>query len=454
MKKAFKTIASSVLAVFLIACGSNQTSSVENQLSAGVAVTTKNAEFGKPASAEVVKVMSEKLGSYFNGQHASNPKALMGTQTAAAKSSNGSSATPMIAPTNVASAVFRFYNTKSGAHFFTMSADERDYVQNTFPFFTFEGKSFLAYPDADPSLSPVYRFYNKVTGTHFFTISAEEKAYVETTWPAIFTFEGVSWYASTVQSAGWVPVYRFFNTKTGTHFYTTSADEKDYVLATWNWFTFEGVAYYVQPVPEPVACTADPIGSTGYSLVFKGCDANNVAQYYDKTECVRENATGLIWEGKPTSGDRANTKYFNNFDDTTKLQSVVQSYTGSPATNNLVIIQTPVAPTQAQIDSPANSIGYVNAVRSSNLCGFSDWRRPIAAELMALVKPGAAPTIDATWFPNTMAYHYWSSSPSIATADDRYASTLNFLNGLRSTWSRKIAIEAYPTDRAYLRLVR
>ena len=54
--------------------------------------------------------------------------------------------------------------------------------------------------------------------------------------------------------------------------------------------------------PAPAACTAAPIGATGYSLVFKGCDAANVATYYDKSECVRDNATGLIWQGQTPAG--------------------------------------------------------------------------------------------------------------------------------------------------------
>jgi hypothetical protein len=52
------------------------------------------------------------------------------------------------------------------------------------------------------------------------------------------------------------------------------------------------------PTPTPTACTAAPIGSTGYSLVFKGCDANNVATYYDKTECVRVKPMTVVYATK------------------------------------------------------------------------------------------------------------------------------------------------------------
>ena len=53
------------------------------------------------------------------------------------------------------------------------------------------------------------------------------------------------------------------------------------------------------PSLVPPTCTLATNASTGYSLVFKDCDASNAATYYDKTECVRDNATGLICKAKP-----------------------------------------------------------------------------------------------------------------------------------------------------------
>lgn len=50
------------------------------------------------------------------------------------------------------------------------------------------------------------------------------------------------------QPAGTLPVYRFFNTETGTHFYTISEDEKNYILANWPQFHFYGSAFYAYPI--------------------------------------------------------------------------------------------------------------------------------------------------------------------------------------------------------------
>jgi Repeat of unknown function (DUF5648) len=343
LKTTCKTTLGSLLVVLLVACGSNQSDSVDNQLTTGIAPVTKSTAFGQPAGEVDIQAMSAKLGSYFNGKHANNPEALMGAQPTSSGSSSSNStsqtATPMIAASNVSKAVFRFYNTRTSTHFYTMSVSERDYVQATFPFFNFEGTSFFAYPDTDPTLSPVYRFFNKVTGTHFFTINASEKDHVIATWPDIFNFEGISWYASPTARAGWIPAYRFFNTRTGTHFYTTSAGERDHVLATWSWFTFEGIAYYVRPdatpespvitVPAPqpqnvkVYISAANTLPAGCNFTYEQCWADSVNNgtvliingggqnyaYYRSTS----SAIGLVYvvrplgtDGKPTGSSGVN----------------------------------------------------------------------------------------------------------------------------------------------------
>ena len=154
------------------------------------------------------------------------------------------------------------------------------------------------------------------------------------------------------------------------------------------------------PTPTVVPCTAAPTGTTGYSLVFKGCDANNVATYYDKTECVRDNATGLIWQGHMPAGSghlRANDQYKTNFDSTEGNQNY----------NN----DNPIPVTAQQIADVSNSIGFKNAVNASNLCGSDIWRLPTKDELLGLVKTSEAPKIDNEWFLNTPQYAwYWTSS--------------------------------------------
>jgi hypothetical protein len=179
------------------------------------------------------------------------------------------------------------------------------------------------------------------------------------------------------------------------------------------------------PTPAVIPCTAAPIGSSGYSLVFKGCSATNVAEYYDKTECVRDNATGLIWEGKSIGGLRDVSGLFTNFTSTTANQKQVISGGALPSVSY-------VTPTQAEIDASTNSIGFVKAVNATSLCGSTAWRIPNRGELFGLVKsaPPNSPTIDATWFPNTDVADYWASSMGVILSNfEAYSDTVYFVNG-------------------------
>ncbi len=168
----------------------------------------------------------------------------------------------------------------------------------------------------------------------------------------------------------------------------------------------------------PVAagtCTiaANQAGNATYSAatqVTQDITVGAAASKYEKvgtyaiTECVKDTTTNLIWEGKTASGTRAGSMQYSNFDSTTQLQA---------DDFDLSIIR---SPTTAEVNAAANSIGYVNAVNALNLCGFNDWRMPTKDELLTLVKAGSSPMIDTVWFPNSLAFGIWSSSPDANAA--------------------------------------
>ncbi len=158
-----------------------------------------------------------------------------------------------------------------------------------------------------------------------------------------------------------------------------------------------------------VTCVTTPVSGNGYSKVGS----------YPITDCVKDTATGLIWEGHPTSGFRASSNLHTNYDST-------------------------IYGTQSQIDAATNSIGYKNAVNASALCGYTNWRLPTETELEGLVLTGVgSPTIDTTWFPNTGTW-YWTSTPDPYSAV--YARYVQFYDG-------STGINARYHD-AHLRLVR
>lgn len=94
----------------------------------------------------------------------------------------------------------------------------------------------------------VHRFYRPSTGTHFYTSSEEERRMVEQRWPGLFAYEGVAY--RTDPSRNPQPLYRFYNRLTGGHFYTASSAEADTVMSQWSSiYRFDGQAYSVCPYP-------------------------------------------------------------------------------------------------------------------------------------------------------------------------------------------------------------
>lgn len=121
---------------------------------------------------------------------------------------------------------------------------------------------------------------------------------------------------------------------------------------------------------------------------------------YPITSCVKDNITGLIWEGKEgVAGPRFALNYYTNYDSITSPQKTMGSNSSKP--------------TQADIDAASNTIGYKNYVNSIALCGYTDWRLPTADELETLVDYSlirTRPTINRSWFPNTSGDLYWTST--------------------------------------------
>ena len=134
-----------------------------------------------------------------------------------------------------------------------------------------------------------------------------------------------------------------------------------------------------------------------------GYVANASDGLYDKTECVQDNNTGLIWEGKTASPatSRLGTSTYTNYDSTTSHQKWNGVWSN---------------PNQTEIDASTNSIGYKNSVNTSALCGYMDWRMPTREELEGILASSGSQKIDTAWFPNTQAHYYWTSSPYVGNS--------------------------------------
>lgn len=451
-----------VLALSLAACGGSKSGA-----------DAKSGDVSEPsAAAASTSVLLEKAAGLnaaeLDRAAASENAALAGASAAQRKAASGVS--KFSGGTRVP--VYRFYVPAKSVHFYTVSEAEKQTLQSTAAAtHVYEGIAFYVSSTPAPGLSPVHRYYNRYYGTHFYTISADEQTYIAQYLPGLI-HEGVAFYASQTAGAGLVAVTRFMQTRLGNHLFTRSAAEAQTIRSTLAaLYHEEGTAFYVID-PAYVAPTAYKLPHSGVtdqqcyqagSDTFVACSSagatalnsqqdghrvtvnpmsysevpNPAGGNFARTECVRDNVTGLIWEGKTASGLRAGSNTYTNYDDPAQPQKY------DFGTNSYV------NPTQAEIDAASNSVGYVNYVNSIALCGYTDWRLPTADELQGIVDYGVAypgPTINTAWFLNTPGYWYRSSSPLVG--DSGNAWYVNFGDGDVGSY------DGYRGDSSWARLVR
>jgi len=145
--------------------------------------------------------------------------------------------------------VYRFYNYRKGVHFYTANAAEAQDVRTRLKYtFRDEGVSYSVNTANPMNVTPLYRFYNFRKGAHFYTANAGEAADVRTKLRSTFRDEGEAYRVCSTQVAGATPVYRFYNFKKGVHFYTADAGEAANVRTKLrSTFRDEGTAYYLAP---------------------------------------------------------------------------------------------------------------------------------------------------------------------------------------------------------------
>lgn len=151
----------------------------------------------------------------------------------------------------------------------------------------------------------------------------------------------------------------------------------------------------------------DEDGHAGFS--WTKLDAAGAALALDATawDCVRDNATGLVWEAKTDDGGARDGALLLNH---------------------------------------AQALAYVTAVNALAPCGFSDWRLPEPLELAMLMHHGrgAGALADPAAFPEQRAHYYWSGTD--AAADAAAAWVLDYASGALAYQDK--------TETAHVRLVR
>lgn len=136
--------------------------------------------------------------------------------------------------------------------------------------------------DADNSPYEVYRFYNTLIGNHFFTTSTDERDSIIANIPTM-TYEGNVFDSNATAENGGSAVYRFFNTANGTHFYTASAEEAANIRSNLPQMNDEGIVYYAH-------LTADG----GGTALYRFYNTQNGSHFFTTSETERDNTISTL----------------------------------------------------------------------------------------------------------------------------------------------------------------
>ena len=388
--------------------------------------------------------------------------------------------------------VHRFRNKTNGSYLYSIYETERaDIATNYAATFEYEGVAWHARQTTAIGWSALYRFRNKTNGTYLFSAYESEKDAIVATYPDVFALEGIAYYvrqdapvdppiisfpaavtAITPSTAGRgiattftvtgssLPLTAILtvqgatcqaptgNTSTGfsqicTLSGTTGTRSLSVNSATGGAVIDASRSVFVPVLPDTgitssqcykagsdvlSSCAFSVLAGTAYDLNSQqdgmvGLDktapaaadgklgfsfsevSNPAGGNFPKADCVKDNLTGLVWESKTVSG----------------LSSGANTYTNLG--NNA-------------IDDASTFVAGINAI---NLCGYTDWRLPTAAELQNLVDYSIAapgPMIDSTWFPNTRDNYFWSASAVFGFSGAAWAVGFHFGND--SNYQRSI----------------
>jgi hypothetical protein len=175
---------------------------------------------------------------------------------------------------------------------------------------------------------------------------------------------------------------------------------------------------------------SDANGKAGFNFTKLDANGQPLPASAAEWQCVRDNVTGLVWEGKPVGDGRFGSQGLHDADD-------VYTWYSTDATNNNGAKGSPGKRRAFcygfnYVDPAAwcNTEAYVNRANTEGWCGFKDWRLPDRRELVGLMDPSGVyltGAIDRGYFPEGRSFGYWTATPHASYS--AWAWSVNFLDG-------------------------
>lgn len=162
------------------------------------------------------------------------------------------------------------------------------------------------------------------------------------------------------------------------------------------------------------------LGADGAPLAIQDGAWDDAGSEADGTRwsCVRDNYTGLTWEGKVN--DPAHLRHRDHRYSWFDPDDSTNGGASGPAEGGTDCVG---------LDN-CNTNEYIAALNAVGLCGADDWRLPAVWELRSIVNYSrSTPTIDHDYFPNTLwtdAMHYWTSTTRANSPPTAWQVTFSF----------------------------
>ena len=128
-----------------------------------------------------------------------------------------------------------------------------------------------------PSTLSVSRFFNSASGSHFYTISYAEVKSILASYPG-FRYEGTAYFTSPSANVNLMPVYRFRNKINGSYLWSISPEERTSINLNYGTtFVEEGIAWYSNLVTAP-----------GYVPLYRFRNIQSSTYFYTASEAEKD----------------------------------------------------------------------------------------------------------------------------------------------------------------------